>query len=66
MKLYRFLFIGISLFSCQSKEHIKVITKEVIVKEKYNPIEQDSPNPLFDCYEGSQLDVNSCSSKELA
>ncbi|MCJ1805940.1 MULTISPECIES: hypothetical protein [Flavobacterium] len=66
MKLYRFLFIGISLFSCQSKEHIKVITKEVIVKEKYNPIEQDSPNPLFDCYEGSQLDVNICSSKELA
>ncbi|MCH4828772.1 hypothetical protein HUE46_01450 [Flavobacterium columnare] len=41
-------------------------SKEVIVKEKYNPIEQDSPNPLFDCYEGSQLDMNICSSKELA
>jgi uncharacterized protein YecT (DUF1311 family) len=61
MKNILFLLFTILLISCNKQEKPKTIVKYIKVKESPT---NDSVNKKFDCYDGSQLEMNICSLKE--
>ncbi|MES2811270.1 MAG: lysozyme inhibitor LprI family protein [Bacteroidota bacterium] len=61
------IVLSMIFFSCQNQEKIKTVIKYVKVKEKTEQTSNqiDTIKSKFDCYDGSQLEMNMCSANEL-
>lgn len=62
MKKIFLLLFTVLLISCHKEQKPKTIVKYIKVKEETT---KDSVNKKFDCYDGSQLEMNICSADEL-
>ncbi|MFV7236864.1 MULTISPECIES: lysozyme inhibitor LprI family protein [Flavobacterium] len=63
-KIIFIIFLSIFIFSCNKKQETKIITRHIKVKDSTKEKSDSIPNK-FDCYDGSQTEMNVCSANEL-